>query len=77
MSSRDSKYYFGRLNIISAYDEEKKVFLERGLDSGVLTSAGSYNWGFFEVGSIIEGDDYLSGFLEGSATQVMLCCSDG
>jgi len=36
MTSRDSKYYFGRLNIISAYEEEKKSFLERGLNSGVL-----------------------------------------
>ena len=63
MTSRDSKYYFGRLNIISAYEEEKKSFLERGLNSGVLISERNYTWGFFEVESVLEEGDFLSGFL--------------
>lgn len=63
MPSRDSKYYFGRLNIVSAYEEEKKLFLERGLNSGVLISERNYTWGFFEIESVVEQDDYLCGFL--------------
>lgn len=63
MTSRDSKYYFGRLNIISAYEEEKKSFLERGLNSGVLIPERNYTWGFFEVESVLEEGDFLSGFL--------------
>ncbi|NJK29588.1 MAG: hypothetical protein HC851_07745 [Acaryochloris sp. RU_4_1] len=63
MPSRDSKYYFGRLNIVSAYEEEKKQFLEHGLNSGVLISERNYTWGFFEIESVVEQDDYLSGFL--------------
>ena len=63
MTSRDSKYYFGRLNIISAYEEEKKSFLERGLNSGVLIPERNYTWGFFEVKSVLEEGDFLSGFL--------------
>jgi len=63
MPSRNSKYYFGRLNIVSAYEEEKKPFLERGLNSGVLIPEKNYTWGFFEVENVVEQDDYLCGSL--------------
>jgi hypothetical protein len=64
MANRAFRYYFGRLNIISAYTEEKKTFLERGLNAGTLIPQKSYTWGFYEIESILDNNDhYLSGFL--------------
>jgi hypothetical protein len=65
MPSKDSKYYFGRLNIVSAHEREgeNKLFLERGLNSGILNHEEKYTWGFFEIENILEQDDYFAGFL--------------
>ncbi|MEB3308630.1 MAG: hypothetical protein VKJ02_00185 [Snowella sp.] len=67
MPSRDPKYYFGRLNIVSAYTVEKRLFLERGLNSGILVAERNYTWGFFEIAPILvpttELEAYLTGFL--------------
>jgi len=64
MSIKTQRYYFGRLNIISAYTGSKKDFLVQGLNSDVLLFIRNYNWGFFEVEVIQdEEEEYLSGFL--------------
>lgn len=63
MPNRESRYYFGRLNIVSAYNEDKKDFLERGLNSGILKYERNYSWGFFETEDVPEQGEYISGFL--------------
>ena len=64
MSIRVSTYYIGRLNIISAYSDDKEVFLTQGLTSQAHLPTKSYAWGFFEVDRLVREEEvYLHGFL--------------
>lgn len=64
MPIRVQRYYFGRLNIISAYPDNKKDFLLQGLNSDTLLSARNYSWGFFEIEEAqYDENDYIYGFL--------------
>lgn len=64
MSTRVSTYYIGRLNIISAYSDDKEVFLTKGLRSEIHLPAQTYAWGFFEVDRLVREEEvYLHGFL--------------
>lgn len=64
MSTRASLYYIGRLNLISAYRDDKKTFLLRGLRSSVALPVKTYAYGFFKVEEVqYDIEDYISGFL--------------
>ena len=57
MSTRVSTYYIERLNIISAYSNDKEVFLTQGLTSQAHLPTKSYTWGFFEVDRLVREEE--------------------
>jgi hypothetical protein len=68
MSTQISKYYLGRLNIISAYSGEKVDFLFNGLNTLAVLPARAYSYAFFESEKLEypnddSTDDYLTGLL--------------
>lgn len=64
MPTHTSLYYVGRLNLVSAYHDEKKTFLLNGLNSHTALPVKTYEYGFFTVEEVqYDGEEYLSGFL--------------
>lgn len=65
MLDNEVSYYFGRLNIITAYKGQEKVdFIMRSLLKNNQITEREYKWGFFNVSKIQHKDnDYIFGIL--------------
>lgn len=61
MSSRDIKYYFGRLNLFAVFDDKEK-FLLNALNSKKALEYRGFKWGFFEI---LELKTKLNKFIHG------------
>lgn len=63
MTIASVNYYFGRLNLISAYSD-KEEFLLNSLRKGVVIDKRDFEWGFFNVSVILmDGVKFYSGYL--------------
>lgn len=57
---KESKYYFGRVNIISPYFSDKHDFISFGLKSDHKVEIGKYLWGFGTLETLkLENDSYF------------------
>jgi hypothetical protein len=63
MPGREIKYYFGRLNLIAAYDD-KKEFLLKALITKKILEYGLAKWGFFDINEIENSEGiFINGYL--------------
>ncbi len=63
MAGRPIRYYFGRLNVLGNY-KNKREFLLKGLQTGLLIEHRQYNWGFFDVSELnTEFGGFIHGYL--------------
>lgn len=57
-----TRFLFARLNLIAQY-EDKRHFVQAGLQSKQFRRVREHLWGFFEVESLDKHADYLTGYL--------------
>lgn len=64
ISSANTQYYFGRVNVIAAYNTPKHEFLLSGIDTSEIVTKRNLNWGFFDVKSVEYLEEtFITGYL--------------